>query len=182
MGVYESEIIKWFIEGQAFSTSHDMAPLPPPSHPLPSESSTGDTQKDRQRNRENLLTGEGRGGGRAKSYDGEKARSSITYSILSSISPLVIPSLFPYCEQNFLNKTTKQRSKILVLPSSKNFIFIAAVLNLSGFWNIENVLKKKSSYDLLVTHLLTVPFVYSPKLPMGEIFSLFTFVRRNTIP
>ncbi len=71
----------------------------------------------------------------AKSYDGEKARSSIAYSILSSISPLVISSLFPYCEQNFLNKTTKQRSKILVPPSSKNFIFIlqAAVLSLSGF-------------------------------------------------
>jgi hypothetical protein len=40
----------------------------------------------RLRKRDNLLTGEG--GSRAKSYDSEKASSSIYYSILSDISQI----------------------------------------------------------------------------------------------
>ncbi len=55
-------------------------PLPPP---LPSVSSTG-RHTGRLRRRDNLLTvGGGGDGGRAKSYDGEKAWSSKKHSILS---------------------------------------------------------------------------------------------------
>jgi len=55
-------------------------PTPPPTRPV---SSTGDTQEDRKR--DFLLTVEGVGfRGGAKSYDGKKAWSSITHSILSA--------------------------------------------------------------------------------------------------
>ncbi len=54
---YIPESIEWFIEDQAFSPlSYDLAPPPPP---LPSESSTGDTQEDWERE----TTADGRGGG-----------------------------------------------------------------------------------------------------------------------
>jgi hypothetical protein len=68
------ESIKLSVEEQAFSPSYDSAPFlpPPPSSPVskPDRQHTG-----RLRKRDNLLTGEGGGG--AKSYDGEKAWSSI---------------------------------------------------------------------------------------------------------
>ncbi len=44
------ESMEWFLEGQAFSRSYDLAPSPPPAFPLsPSASSTGDTQEDWER-------------------------------------------------------------------------------------------------------------------------------------
>ncbi len=43
------ESIEWYIVGQAFLRSSDLAPHPTPSHPLPSESLTGDTQEDWER-------------------------------------------------------------------------------------------------------------------------------------
>jgi hypothetical protein len=64
-----------FIEDQAFSRSYDLA-RPPPS--------SADSKLDRRHTticrRE---TGEGEGG--AKSYDGEKAWSSINHSLLSCL-------------------------------------------------------------------------------------------------
>ncbi len=72
----------WFIEDQTFSSSYDLAPNPL----LPTFSSvrTLDGRHiGRLRKIDNLLTEEGVGGGEgAKSYDGEKAWSSITHSIL----------------------------------------------------------------------------------------------------
>ncbi len=43
-----AESIEWFIDGQAFSPSYDLAPLLNPS-PLPSENLTSDTQEDWER-------------------------------------------------------------------------------------------------------------------------------------
>ena len=61
---------------------------PPP--PLPSVSSTGDAQKDRAERQ--FADGRGGGGGRgSKSFDSEKAWSSITHSIFSKT-----PSLHDY--------------------------------------------------------------------------------------
>ncbi len=58
--------------------------LPHPLTSPPSVSSTG----GRLRKRDNLLPGEGvRGGGGAKSYDGEKVWPSINHSILSAAHP-----------------------------------------------------------------------------------------------
>jgi hypothetical protein len=45
---FRPENIEWFIEGQAFSRSYDLAPRPPPP-PLPSTSSTGETQENWER-------------------------------------------------------------------------------------------------------------------------------------
>ncbi len=74
----------WMIyRGQPFSPSYDLAP--PPSPP-PLVSSTGDTQEDRERET-TCWRERGGGGGRAKSYGGEKAWSSIYYSILSEADP-----------------------------------------------------------------------------------------------
>ncbi len=70
--------MEWFIEDQAFSQSYALAP--PPS-PLPTVSSTGDTQeaeKERQ-----LLTGEGGGGEEPNQTTARKPGSSINNSILS---------------------------------------------------------------------------------------------------
>ncbi len=60
-------------EDQAFSPSYDLAPSPPPPPTLPSASSAGDTQEDRERDKS--LKGERlEGGGRgAESYDRKKA-------------------------------------------------------------------------------------------------------------
>ncbi len=75
------ESIEWLKENQAISTSYDLAP-PPLLPPSPVSKPTGDIQEDREREttcwRER---GEGAWGG-AKSYDGEKAWSSINHSIL----------------------------------------------------------------------------------------------------
>jgi hypothetical protein len=61
--------------------------LPHPSHPLRSVNSSGDTQEDRKKQ---LVDGRGGGGGEggAKTYDGEKAWSSINHSILFDSIPL----------------------------------------------------------------------------------------------
>ncbi len=76
------ESIEWFIEDYAFSPSYDLAPTPPiHPPPLPSGSSAGDTQEDWER--ETTCWRERGGCGGAKSYDGEKAWSSINHSILS---------------------------------------------------------------------------------------------------
>jgi hypothetical protein len=74
----DPESIYLIIEDQAFSPSYELAPSPSPPTPHPSVSSTGDTGR-RLRKRDNLLTeemevGEGE---EDKSYDGEKAWSSI---------------------------------------------------------------------------------------------------------
>ncbi len=71
--------IEWFLEDQAFSPSYDLAP-PPPPFPV--------SKLDRQhtgilRNKDIFLTGVGRGRGGAMAFEGEKAWSSITHSILS---------------------------------------------------------------------------------------------------
>ncbi len=71
------------IEDQASSLSYDLAPPPFPP-PLLSVSSTGDTEEDWEKR--HYLSTEG-GGGEAKSYDGEKAWSSINHSILSVFAP-----------------------------------------------------------------------------------------------
>jgi hypothetical protein len=78
-----TEIIGWFTEDQAFSTSYDLAPLPSPPHPLPSVSSTGYTKEDWKKRQ----LADGRGGKRvgegAWSHDVKKVWSSINHSILS---------------------------------------------------------------------------------------------------
>ncbi len=80
--VYQSvqmpESIEWFIEDQAFSLSFDFAP---PN--LLSQTSCGFPV--------GLTDKGGGGGGGAKSYDGQKAWSSINHSILSDRSPTAIP-------------------------------------------------------------------------------------------
>ncbi len=74
---------KLFSEGQAFLRSYDLSSPPPP---LPSISSTGETQEDRKIERGNLPTGEGEGGGRgAIWYNHKKAWASINHSILSAL-------------------------------------------------------------------------------------------------
>ncbi len=74
---------EWFKEDQTFSLSYDLAPPSTPSHLSP-VSKLDRRHTGRLRKRDNLLTGEGGwGGGGAKSYDGEKAWSSINHSKLS---------------------------------------------------------------------------------------------------
>ncbi len=75
----QPESIEWFIEDQAFSPSCDLVPPPPPSPPCSvCISSTGEAQEDWEKRK--LVNEEGRGGGgSAKSYDDEKAWSSINY-------------------------------------------------------------------------------------------------------
>jgi hypothetical protein len=65
--------IERYMEAQAFLRSYDSAPRPPP--PSPSHVSMLDRpHTGRLGKRDNLLTGEGRGGGRgAESYDRKKA-------------------------------------------------------------------------------------------------------------
>ncbi len=76
--LYE-ESIEWFIEEKAVSPSYDLAPPPPPPTVPPSPVSRFDRRHTgRLRKRDDLLTGEeGGGGGGAKSFDGEKAWSSL---------------------------------------------------------------------------------------------------------
>ncbi len=79
----QPESMEWFIEGQAFSSSHDMAPSHPPppfSHQQAGQATHRKAEKDWQ-----LAVGWGRGGGGGgtKSKDCEKAWSSINPSILS---------------------------------------------------------------------------------------------------
>jgi hypothetical protein len=67
-----AESIEWFIEGQAFSRSYDLDPRPPPPPSLVRK-----TEKD------NLLTGEGEGGGRgAESSDGPSKNNSLLFGWL----------------------------------------------------------------------------------------------------
>jgi hypothetical protein len=80
------ESIEWFIADQAFSPFYDLAPPPPP---LPSPVSTvdGDTHKKTENERQ---LADGRGGvGGDKSYNCEKALSSINPSILSGGYPYI---------------------------------------------------------------------------------------------
>jgi hypothetical protein len=70
-----AESIEWLIEDQAFS---------PPSHPLPSASCLS-FQSSCVSPVELTYVRGGGGGGGAKSYDGEKAWSSINHSILSAL-------------------------------------------------------------------------------------------------
>jgi hypothetical protein len=76
----QPENIEWRIEGQAFSQWHNLVPLP---HPLPSVSSTGDTEKTRPLP---YGRGGGGGGGGAKSRDSKKAWSSISHATLSDLN------------------------------------------------------------------------------------------------
>jgi hypothetical protein len=95
------ESIEWFIEGKAFSRSYDSAPRPPP---LPSVSSTGDTQKYLERETTCWRERGGEGDGRvADSYGRKKARSSINHWILSAGDPLRILFIPIHC----LKKTRK---------------------------------------------------------------------------
>ncbi len=74
----------WMIyRDQAFSTTYDMALPPPTAHPLPSKSSTSDTQEDWERE-DNLLMGWGRRWGMSQIIRCEKAWSSLNHSILST--------------------------------------------------------------------------------------------------
>ncbi len=61
------ENIEWFIEDQAFSSFYGLAPPPPLALPLPSVSSTGDTQEEWEREMGKRGMRWGVGGG-AKSY------------------------------------------------------------------------------------------------------------------
>jgi hypothetical protein len=75
-----AESIERFIEGLAFLPSYDLAP-PPPPFPVSKLSLLYSLPVCRP---SSLLTKErGRGGGGAKSYDSEKAWSSIIHSVLS---------------------------------------------------------------------------------------------------
>jgi hypothetical protein len=76
-----------FIEGQAFSRLHVFAPRPPrPLPPLPSVGSTGGaTHRNYEKGRQLADWTEGWHDGGAKSYDGEKAWSSINHSIFFAL-------------------------------------------------------------------------------------------------
>jgi hypothetical protein len=63
-----------------FLAVYDLAPRPSPQPPLPSVSSTGDTQEDGR------AGGSGRG---AESYVCKEAWSSISHSILSGLGQVV---------------------------------------------------------------------------------------------
>ncbi len=83
---YESENIEWFIEDQAFTASHDLAPPQPPSPPLPSLSCPSVSLFLCVTGQAYWRAREDGGGAGAKSYDGEKALSSINHSILSDMN------------------------------------------------------------------------------------------------
>ncbi len=72
------ESIESFIEDQAFSRSYDFAPPPP----LPSVSSTGDTQEDWERETTCWREREEVVGEEPKSYDRKKAWHSMNHLIL----------------------------------------------------------------------------------------------------
>ncbi len=109
------ESIEWFIEDQAISPSLDLA-LPPP----PSVISTGDTQDDWETETTCRREIGGGGGGGAKSYDVEKAWSSINHSLLSGTT-------------SFPEKRARAQSSI---PS-----IIDHTENLTGFLHIPKIQK-----------------------------------------
>jgi hypothetical protein len=78
----------WLIKKEKASRRHIIWLLPQPLPPLPSERPTGDRQEDLERETIADTGEEVGGGGGAKSYDGEKAWSSVNYSILSGCSQL----------------------------------------------------------------------------------------------
>jgi hypothetical protein len=79
----KSESIEWFKEDPAFPRSYDSAPHPPPP-PLSSVIKLDQQYTGRPSKRDNLLTEEGKGGGRgAKSYDWKKAWSHMNHSMLA---------------------------------------------------------------------------------------------------
>ncbi len=83
-GIYDSREYWMFDRWPGLLTVvYDLAP---PSHPLPSVSPIGDTQEDCERELTRWRVWEGGGGvdggGGAKSYNGEKAWSFISHSLL----------------------------------------------------------------------------------------------------
>jgi hypothetical protein len=74
---------------QAFSPSYDLAPLPAPNFP---SVNSNRRYAGRLRKRDIFLTRAGRGGGEAKSYDGEKAWSSINPYERAVPGPFIIES------------------------------------------------------------------------------------------
>jgi hypothetical protein len=76
--------MEWFIEGQAFSQSYDLAPSPPPAFPLsPSVISTGDTQEDWERETTCWRERGRRGWARSRII---RSRGNLVYSVVISES------------------------------------------------------------------------------------------------
>jgi hypothetical protein len=76
----DPESIEWFIKDQAFSPSYDLAP---PTTPLPlSLEKAGSLSQFSCMSSVELTDGRGRRVAGAKTYEGEKAWSSINHSIL----------------------------------------------------------------------------------------------------
>ncbi len=77
---------EWFIEDQAFSPSYDLAPPPLSSQKAWPATHISETKKVRQ-------LAYGNGGGGAKSYDSQRAWSSINHLILSAPPPPPVSKL-----------------------------------------------------------------------------------------
>jgi hypothetical protein len=86
---HHPESIKWFIEDQAFSPSFDFAPPPTPFLPLPSVSSTGDTQEDWERETSWRERGAEGVGGRSQTM--RRRESQVLYKSFNTLWPHLSP-------------------------------------------------------------------------------------------
>ncbi len=115
------ESIKWFIEDQASLRSQDSAPRPPPSPPSPVSRCLSFSSFLCHVSPVDLTDGRGGSGRGAKSYDREKAWTSINHSILSDLQHIFPspPYYFPYVK--------------VLRPTSRRVCFRHSEQNLSQF-------------------------------------------------
>jgi len=153
----------WIIENQAFSPSYALAP-PPPSPPSP-VSKLGQRHTGRLRKRDNLLTVKGaRGGGGAKSYDGEKASSVLCSSLWSSeqflVRQLAVPSLAVPCEAVSCSFSINEffLVKFSVVPLCE--ILACSVLIKRRLWSGGIMKRLAATINPLLSQLQTLNIIY----------------------
>ncbi len=157
---------------------------PTPSPPLPSVSSTGDTQEDWEKI-DNLLPGEGGGEGcgrRAESYDRKTVWSSVKHSILSGIKSAPAAPCYPiyaiyaiYACCMPLRRKTKRGSRESVFigeladrgtggeeipnDSKKRVIFFVNIFFESWYCRVESIIRRiyfQLDYDEFVRMMLAI--------------------------
>ncbi len=150
--MYYPENIKRFMEDQAFSLSYDLAPnhplLPPP----------GQQARPATHTRDKLLPREvGENGWGTKTYDGEKAWSSLNRSILSGSTFLVILIHSFTCMWPFSPVLLSMQPPIIQKYSDSRAIFLSVYFAYCIFLSVTS--------HFIFLHVLPIwTFLHYPKV------------------